>query len=126
METIHQAIRLLNENELMVVSTDRQIKNDTIMVEDIGLCSLTSFGTNYTIHATGYARKRVNENYYRGKLRLNHYQLNKTTKLTYENRKFTDGYPEVFSIQHTSRILLPGKYVQLAQMVVNAANRERK
>jgi len=122
----HMAIRLLNYHSLSVISTDRQIANGTIMVEDDFL------GTRYTIHASGYARKRTwtwpywnqgetaipgNEN--------NHYQLNKTA-IRYENRTFT-GYPEgkVFQIAYTERVLLPGKYVELAEMVIKKANRDR-
>ena len=124
---ILKAIKLLNYHSLSVISTDRQINNETIMVEDDFL------GTRYTVHASGYARKRTftwpyfspgesavpgNEN--------NHYQLNKT-KIRYENRTYA-GYPKgkVFQIGFTERILLPGKYVELAQMVVNAAYTERK
>ena len=113
---MHNAIRLLNEHSLSVISIDRQVKNETIMVEDDFL------GTRYTIHSTGYARKRTTGGYNQ----LNHYQLNKT-KIRYENKTYS-GYPKgkVFQIAYTERILIPGQYMELATMVVNAANRERK
>lgn len=124
--TMHRAIRLLNKHSLSVISTDRQIANGTIMVED------TFLGTRYTIHKSGYARKRVFgwPNWGGGEGAVpgtenNHYQLNKT-KFRFEDRTYT-GYPvgKVFKIKFTERILLPGQYVELATMVVNAANRER-
>jgi hypothetical protein len=114
---MHMAIRLLNEHSLSVITGNRQIKNGTIMVMDDIL------GTRYTIHENGYARKRVfgypfnmmgggaagREN--------NHYQLNKTRRV-----KRDYGYGERECVE---RILLPGEYLALAKMVVNAANRER-
>ena len=105
---IFKAIRLLNEHSLSVISTDRQINNGTIMVED------DFKGTNYTIHASGYARKRVTGGYNQ----LNHYQLNKVRKVTKLGYK---GY----AYSTTERILIPGQYMELAEMVINAANRER-
>lgn len=105
---MHMAIRLLNEHSLSVVSSNKQVLNGTIMVMDDVL------GTRYTIHKSGYARKRVTG--WCGV--LNHYQLNKTRKV-----KRDYGYGEM---EFTERILLPGEYLALAKMVVNAANRERK
>jgi len=112
MELIHKAIRLLNENELIVVSTDRQIKNGTIMVED------SHNGVRYTVHVSGYARKRVV-----GWMGPNHYQLNKT-KFIY--KEWTDSHNKTYKVKQLVRILLPGEYLQLAQMVINSAKRQRK
>ena len=113
---MHMAIRLLNEHSLSVISGNKQIKNGTIMVQDDFL------GTRYTIHASGYARKRVwgwpNWNGGVPGTENNHYQLNKTRKV-----KRDYGYGER---EFTERILLPGEYLALAKMVVNAADRERK
>lgn len=79
-------------------------------------------GTRYTIHSSGYARKRVHSWPYWSESAApgtenNHYQLNKTHKV-----KRDYGYGEM---EFTERILLPGQYVELAKMVVNAAYRER-
>ena len=115
---MHKAIKLLNEHSLSVVSGNTQIKNGTIMVMDDLL------GTYYTIHENGYARKRTICGNWRGRPTMFHYQLNKT-RLTYEDRTFK-AYPgKVYKIKHTHRILRPGEYVALAEMVVRAANRER-
>ena len=121
----HMAIRLLNENKLSVVSKDRQIKNGTIMVQDDFL------GTSYTIHSSGYARKRVHTWPYwsHGESATpgtenNHYQLNKTKKVT--ETKYEEYWGKERTRTFTQRILLPGEYLQLAQMVVNAATRERE
>ena len=119
---MHKAIKLLNEHSLSVISGDRQIKNGTIMVQDDFL------GTRYTIHESGYARKRVfGDAYYMVKFKSpgqenNHYQLNKTIKIK-KNYQW-NGRPYVAT--RTKRILLPGEYTALAEMVVKAANRERK
>jgi len=109
---IFKAIRFLNEHSLSVISTDRQINNETIMVQD------DFTGTHYTIHKTGYARKRV-----RGWCgELNHYQLNKTTNVL-EERTYYNG--KVAVVETLKRILLPGDYVTLAGYVIKIANRER-
>ena len=76
------------------------------------------FGTKYTIHSTGYARKRVTG--YMGM--LNHYQLNKVTT-KHEIIHVYKG--ETYSYMGTKRILLPGEYVELAKMVIKKANRLR-
>jgi hypothetical protein len=123
---MHKAIRLLNDHQLSVISTDRQVKNGTIMVQDDML------GTRYTIHSSGYARKRVfgwpnwggTEGAVPGK-ENNHYQLNKT-KIVTKERKYAYYGDKVFHVTFTQRILLPGEYVNLAEMVIRAANRERK
>ena len=107
---MHKAIKLLNTHSLSVVSVNRQIKNGTIMVMDDIL------GTKYTIHSNGYARKRVTGMYGQ----LNHYQLNKVKQV------FGPGYIQGSYRTHTERILLPGKYVELAEMVIKKANRDRK
>lgn len=114
---MHKAIRFLNEHSLSVISGNQQIKNGTIMVQDDVL------GTRYTIHPNGYARKRVHTWPYWGESAApgtenNHYQLNKTRRV-----KRTLSFGERTCVE---RILLPGQYVELAKMVVNAANRERK
>jgi len=125
---MHNAIRLLNEHSLSVISTDRQVKNETIMVQDDFL------GTRYTIHKSGYARKRVfgypfwggsDSDYCVPGKENNHYQLNKTRQVT-EERKYAYYGDKVFHVTFTQRILLPGEYINLAEMVIRAANRERK
>ena len=115
---MHRAIRLLNEHSLSVISTERQVKNGTIMVRDEVL------GTHYTIHTSGYARKRVKAAPMFGPDAINHYQLNKTRLI---KKPWKDQYSgKTYHRIDTVRQLLPGNYVELAQMVVNAANAERK
>ena len=120
-QEILKAVKLLNKHSLSVISTDRQIKNETIMVEDDFL------GTRYTIHKSGYARKRVFgwPNWGGGEGAVpgtenNHYQLNKVRKVTKEST-----YRPGMFYDTTERILLPGEYLELAKMVVKVANRNR-
>lgn len=107
---MHKAIRLLNDHGLSVISGDQQIKNGTIMVMDDVL------GTKYTIHASGYARKRVGAAPMFGPTAFNHYQLNKTRRTA----------PNKYGWTGVERIKLPGQYVELAKMIANAAYAERK
>jgi len=108
---MHKAIKLLNTHSLSVVSTPRQMKNGTIMVMD------DFFGDKFTIHSTGYARKRV-----QGWTGLNHYQLNKVTKEKERSHVFNG---KTYTHMARERILLPGKYMELAEMVIKKANRDR-
>ena len=111
---MHKAIKLLNEHSLSVVTGPRQMKTGTIMVMDDLL------GTYYTIHSNGYARKRVTGGGWMGRPYLTHYQLNKTKVV---KKEFSLSPGKFYS--GTERILRPGEYVALAEMVIRAANRER-
>jgi len=109
-EEILKTVRLLNGNLLSVISTDRQIKNGTIMVED------NIFGTQYTIHKSGYVRKRV-YNCWPFNGHLEHYQLNPIKRTRRPIKEF-DSY-------NIDRILFPGEYLKLAGIVVRVAIKTR-
>ena len=103
---MNEAIRILNDHSLKVISSKTQIKNETIMVEDEIL------GSHYTIHKTGYVRRRCTG--WGGY--LNHYQLNPVKKVFCER---WGGY-------NVERILFPGEYVKLAEIVVSVVTKRRK
>jgi len=107
-----KAIRLLNKHNFSVCSTDRQLKGMTIMVMD----DIT--GEYYTIHSNGYARRRI-RGYYNT---VDHYQINPVRRSNPYKRTF---YGETYYHYETERILFPGDYVKLAELVIITANRQR-
>ena len=102
---MHSTIRNLNAHGLYVISTAKQVLNGTIMVKD------PLNDEVYTIHKSGYARRRVI-----GWLgTLNHYQLN-PTKTTKRGK---------YGVT-VKRILFPGQYYKLSEIVIRINNAKRK
>jgi len=108
---MHKAVKLLNYNSLSVISTDRQIKNGTIMVMDDVLEDM------YTIHENGYVRSivPVYQHYFGWKIKSTCYQLN---PVKINKNEITGGNCK-------ERILFPGEYYKLAEIVVRVAHKRK-
>ena len=98
-EEMQDAIRLCEANGLVYSSSSRQIKNKTLYFTD------PQNNEAYSITKTGYARRHR-----KGDM----YQLNKKIAC---NRKGAWSQVE--------RVLLPGQYFELAQMVIRIALKHR-
>ena len=103
------AIALCEANGLVYDGTNlRQVQNGTLRFIDPA--NKENF---YTITAKGYARRHIKG--YMGNIDM--YQLNKQIKTTRTNQYGT--------FDQIERVLLPGQYVDLAEMVVRIAKKHR-
>ena len=121
---ILKAMEILEEIGLKHVSTKRQIQNGTLMFEDpqdifnyldyeddLETVKTVEESRKYTIHKSGYARKRILGGF--TGIEVNHYQLNPV--LTKKTEWSTS----------VKRILFPDNYTKLAEIVKSVVIKSR-
>ena len=105
-----EAIALCEANGLVYASNPKQKKNETLYFTDPLVPKEA-----YSITKKGYARRHMIGGGYCGTDAM--YQLNKKITTTHTGKWGT--------YQSIERVLLPGKYLQLAEMVIRIAKRHR-